>query len=245
MRRKAAVAGTRRVGAKDLVRDFGGRYSSALDIDLRSGRSGEVFKWFLASMLFGARISQTIAINTYRTFEQAGVLSPQRVVDMGWDGLVAILDRGGYVRYDFKTATKLLAVNKTLLDDYGGDLNRLHADAANEKDLEARLKALGKGIGEVTVNIFLREMRGVWPKAQPLPADLVIAAAREAGFLPRGIRNREEILSLLMSVWRDDGMKERDFADFEAALLRFGNVLRKKKISSRKRRVKWRNFIMS
>ncbi|MDX1253498.1 MAG: hypothetical protein IDH49_14860 [Gammaproteobacteria bacterium] len=228
------AAGTSKAGAKNLVRDFGGRYSSALDIDLRSGKSGEVFKWFLASILFGARISQTIAINTYHAFEQAGVLSPQRIVDTGWDGLVAILDQGGYVRYDFKTATKLLDVNKTLLDDYGGDLNRLHADAANEKNLEARLKALGKGIGEVTVNIFLREMRGVWPKAQPLPADIVIAAAREAGFVPRGIRGREKMLSLLMNEWRDEGMKEKDFSDFEAALIRFGKSLGKKKSATDK-----------
>ena len=35
---------------------WGGCYSRELGIDLESGRSGEIFKWFLASILFGARI---------------------------------------------------------------------------------------------------------------------------------------------------------------------------------------------
>jgi hypothetical protein len=39
-------------------------------------------------------------------------------VKTGWDGLVSTLDAGGYVRYDFKTATKLLEVMKNLIDQY-------------------------------------------------------------------------------------------------------------------------------
>ena len=39
-----------------LVKELGGTYSSALDINLASMESEEVFKWFLASVLFGARI---------------------------------------------------------------------------------------------------------------------------------------------------------------------------------------------
>jgi hypothetical protein len=35
-------------------------------------------------------------------------------MEKGWDGLVAILDRGGYVCYDYKTATKLLEINRNL-----------------------------------------------------------------------------------------------------------------------------------
>ena len=41
-----------------LMEKWGGRYSKELGIDLESGRSDEIFKWFLASILFGARISQ-------------------------------------------------------------------------------------------------------------------------------------------------------------------------------------------
>ncbi|MEW6215059.1 MAG: hypothetical protein AB1478_07665 [Nitrospirota bacterium] len=207
---------------RSLVKKLSGRFSVALGINLSSGDSREIFKWFLASILFGTRISETIVINTYREFEKEGVLSSDNILNKGWDGLVEILDRGGYVRYDFKTATRLLDVNGTLMDRYRGDLNILHSLASDPKDLEERLKALGKGIGDVTVNIFLREMRGIWQKAKPLPSELVIMAARKAGIIPKDLKDKREILEFLMKKWADEGMKMKDFPDFEAALLRLG-----------------------
>lgn len=112
IKQEPVAAGICRVSAKSLVKNLGGRYSELLGINLSSGESKEIYKWFLASVLFGARISETIVINTYREFERQEVLSPQHILDTGWDGLVVILDAGGYVRYDFKTATKLLDINK-------------------------------------------------------------------------------------------------------------------------------------
>lgn len=205
---------------KDLVKVIGGRFSPAMDIHLSSGDPREIFKWFLASILFGARISEAIVIKTYREFEKEGVLSAGRVLDKGWDGLVEVLDRGGYARYDFKTATKLLDICGAVMKRYKGDLNILHSEARDQRDLEERLKALGKGIGDTTVNIFLREMRGVWGKADPLPSDLVITAAKNLRLIPSGLQDRKEILVGLKKQWTNEGMKITDFPDFEAALLR-------------------------
>ena len=109
------------------------------------------------------------------------MLTPQRITDTGWDGLVAILDAGGYVRYDFKTATKLLAVCTSLLHEYGGNLDLLHYAATDPRDLETRLKGLGKGIGDTTVAIFLRELRGIWSKAAPPLSPLAQTAAQAMG----------------------------------------------------------------
>jgi len=205
-----------------------GRFSSPLGIRLASRDPGEVFKWFFASILFGARISEVIVIHTYHAFEKAGILSPHAIQKAGWDGLVEILDRGGYVRYDFKTATKLLEVSKAVMDRYSGDLNLAHAGAAGPRDLEERLKAIGKGIGEVTVNIFLRELRGIWQKAEPLPLELVLIAAQKMGIIPAGVKDREKVLWFLKKKWDDEGMKMKDFPDFEAALLRLAkNYCRK------------------
>jgi endonuclease III len=135
---------------------------------------------------------------------------------------VEILDRGGYVRYDFKTATKLLDLSRAVIDRYGGDLNVLYAEAADPKDLEDRLKSVGKGIGDVTVNIFLREMRGIWQKAEPLPPELVITAARNMGIIPEELKDREKVLGVLKKKWTSEGMRMKDFPDFESALLRLG-----------------------
>ena len=111
---------------KKLFSALGGKFSKELGIDLSEGESTEIFKWFLASKLFGARIGTNIAIKTYREFERHGVLSPERIIETGWDGLVRILDDGGYARYDFSTATKLLEIMEDLKKYYDGDLNRLY-----------------------------------------------------------------------------------------------------------------------
>lgn len=134
---------------------------------------------------------------------------------------MAILDRGGYARYDFKTATKLLAASQALLEQYGGDLNTLHDAARDAADLEARLRNLAKGIGAVTVNIFLRELRGIWEKAHPFPCDPAIAAARDLGLVPGQLQDGEVILERLQALWTEAAAPGR-FADFEAALVRCG-----------------------
>jgi hypothetical protein len=211
-----------------IVKKLGGKFSRELGINLASGQSGEIFKWFLASVLFGARISEAIAVHTYREFEQEGLLDARRIVALGWDGLVAVLDAGGYTRYDFKTASKLLDVCGALVRDYRGDLNVLHAAATGTADLEERLKALGKGIGDVTANIFLRELRGVWSKAEPLPSDLVLKGAIDLAMLPRASHDRRIALALLKERWIAEGNRPQDFADFEAALVRWGLKLRRR-----------------
>ena len=137
---------TVREAIRALAGEFPGRFSTELGIDLSEGRSREVFRWLLASVLFGARISETIVKRTFREFVRRSVVSPGVILKTGWDGLMEILDRGGYVRYDFKTATKLLDLSRALTETYDSDLANLHADAAGPRDLEEKLMSLAKGI---------------------------------------------------------------------------------------------------
>ncbi len=98
-------------------------YSEELGIELKKNNDDGLFKWFLASILFGARISETIAKNTYRAFEKYNLLEPQKILKAGWDFLVdPIMREGGYVRYDFKTSTKILKICEYLIGEYGGSL---------------------------------------------------------------------------------------------------------------------------
>jgi hypothetical protein len=84
----------------------------------------------------------------------------EKILETGWDWLVKILDEGGYVRYDFSTATKVLNVFGNLKKEYNGDLWQIYYAAQDSKEIEERLKNLGKGIGDVTVSIFL--LAAVW-----------------------------------------------------------------------------------
>ncbi len=217
---------TSQPSAPALVAELGGSYAAALDIDLAGLRPEEIYKWFLAAVLYGARISERLATRTWCEFAHSGVITPQRVLDTGWDGLVQILDRGGYTRYDYKTATKLLEINRALLAEYSGNLNNLHAVAADAIDLEQRIQALGKGIGPTTAAIFLRELRGRWDKAEPPLSPLAMAAARHLGFLAAGI-SAIAAPALLQRQWRQAGMPASRFSDFEAALVRCGLRLRR------------------
>jgi hypothetical protein len=153
-------------------------YSEELGIDLAKRSDAAYFRWFLASLLFGARISETAAKNTYRSFVRHGLISPRKIVGAGWEILVSpVMREGGYVRYDGRKSTQVLRDCETLIADYGGSLNRLHNAARDSRDLEDRLLAF-YGVGPVTMNIFLRELRPFWAKADPDPLRAVEQLAK-------------------------------------------------------------------
>lgn len=152
-------------------------YSHELGLDLH--RAEDRFKWLLASMLFAKRISAKVAMTTFRQFQNAGVTTPEAILAAGWDRLVAILDAGGYVRYDFSTASNLLDAMGKLMEKHGS-LEELHTSATDSKDLENKLREL-KGVGPVAANIFLRELRSIWSKAHPKPSPLASEMADKLG----------------------------------------------------------------
>jgi hypothetical protein len=202
------------VHLRTFVEKYGQPYSELLGIDLRSGRNAEVVKWFLASILYSKPIRENSATKTYRCFEEKRVVTADAILQTGWDGLVSLLDAGGYTRYDFSTADKLLDVFGNLKRHYRGNLNLLHQQSKDGKDLEARLRALGKGIGDTTVSIFLRDMRHVWSKADPKPTPLVRIAMRK-------LKVKD-----LMAFAR---AKRIDLVCLETAMLRFAKDFVKKK----------------
>jgi endonuclease III len=153
-------------------------YSEELGIDLSRHRDAEYFRWFLASLLFGGRTSETIAKNTYRAFLRHGLNTPRKILDAGWDFLVyPVMREGGYVRYDGRKSAQILRDCHRLIEDYGGKLSRLEAAASDSADLEARIGSF-YGVGPVTVNIFLRELRPYWGKPDPDPLPVVRAVAK-------------------------------------------------------------------
>jgi len=132
-------------------------YSKDLGIDLSVKKESELFKWFLASILFGKPIQQEVARRTYFEFIREGLTSPEAILNAGWDKLVKVLDQGHYIRYDFSTATKLLEICKILKKEYG-TLTNLFTGSSNLRVLRNSLLEF-KGIGPVTTDIFLRDIK--------------------------------------------------------------------------------------
>jgi hypothetical protein len=211
-----------------LVESRGQKYSEILGIDISEGKEDEVFKWFLASLLFGAPITESSVVKTYRCFQKHGVLTPKQILKTGWDDLVKILDEGGYTRYDFKTADKLLEVARNLTEKCSGSLCLIHSESSGAHDFENRLKNLGKGVGNVTVSIFLRELRAVWEKAEPNPTALVVLAAQELGIV-KNDATADEALEQLKAFWARNKIRRKSFVNFETALVRLGKGSRRKK----------------
>jgi hypothetical protein len=199
---------------KNFVAKYGRPYSRMLGIDLKSRSNKEAVKWFLAAILYSKPIRESSATRTFQCFERHRVTTAGDVVRAGWDRLVRILDEGGYTRYDFSTADKLLEVFGNLQEQYGGNLNRLYEASHDGKEVEANLKRLGKGIGDITVSIFLRDMRCVWRKVDPTPTPLVIAAMKSLG-----IKDLEEYAK----------KKRMDVVRLETALLRYSKGYLKKR----------------
>ncbi|MDB5177118.1 MAG: methylase [Candidatus Saccharibacteria bacterium] len=125
----------------------------------------ELFKWFLASYLFGKRIQQDIARHTWELFMSHGIDSPQRIANHSWQQLVDLLGKGNYKRYDESTAHNLLDMAHALIRENHGSLLNMYDCSGGEKDFMKNLQKL-KGVGPKTAEIFMREAQPVLVNAK-------------------------------------------------------------------------------
>jgi hypothetical protein len=197
-----------------LVGGLGGRFSSELGIDLDGG-ADEVERWALAATLFGARISTAVAERTYRVLADAGVRTLGDTPGRSQEELIELLDRGGYARYDLRTATKLQALGAMLRQHTDGGIAALAEGATSYEELADRLDAL-PGWGPVTVASFLRELRGVVPHANPPLDARARLAAVHLGLLAEATPE-DAAPATLRDHARRAGVDPRDL---EAALIR-------------------------
>jgi hypothetical protein len=196
--------------ARRVVSVLGGRYSAELGIDVDGG-DAEIERWFLAATLFGARISARVAERTFRELAAAGLARIAQAREVPEAGLVGLLDAGGYARYDFRTAARLNKLSEVVCDQFGGHVALINHAYPSYSALHAGLDAL-PGWGEVTIRLFLRELRGVWAGAQPPLDDRAADAARHLGLLSSGA-----VLSDLADLANAAGL---DLRDSESGLVR-------------------------
>ena len=199
--------------ARAVVATLGGRYSSGLGIDVDRG-DAEVERWFLAATLFGTRIPATVAERTFGVLDGAGLHRVSQARHIPWEDLVALLDEGGYARYDFRTATRLQDLAEIIGERYDGQVTVISRRFPGYRGLRQALDAL-PGWGPVTIQLFLRELRGVWPGAQPPLDQRTTAAAHHLGLSAAGPGGRG--LPALAQLAARSGL---DLRDLESALVR-------------------------
>ncbi len=167
--------------ARTVVGVLGGRFSAELGIDVDAG-DGEVERWFLAATLFGTRISAAVAERAFAMLNEAGLTRIGQARHVQSEDLVELLDAGGYVRYDFRTTSRLHALSEIVDERYDGQAAEIGRRHQAYPALRKALIVL-PGWGPVTVQLFLRELRGVWPGAQPPLDPRAAFGARHLGLL--------------------------------------------------------------
>lgn len=144
-------------------------------------RPAALFQLLVLIELVSARIATSVAVATAVELRAAGWTTPQRVAEAGRQQLVAALGRGGYRRYDLRTAALLPELAQTVLTRYRGDLRRLARAAEEDARRAAALLQEFPGIGPIGAAVFLREVQAVWPWVRPFLDDRSRAGARRVG----------------------------------------------------------------
>ncbi|MER5831092.1 endonuclease [Streptomyces sp. NPDC002130] len=130
---------------RKLVGAHGRTYAEDAGIGLKDTPQ-PLYRLLVLSHLLSARIRGSIALATARALHDAGLRDPRRTAQSSWQERVDAPGRGGYRRYDERTATLPQALRaggtpirsgsaplgdaaELLTERWGGDLRRLRREA--------------------------------------------------------------------------------------------------------------------
>ncbi|MFC8088876.1 endonuclease [Streptomyces sp. NPDC057301] len=168
---------------RELVRAHGQTFAEEAGIALRNTPQ-PLYRLLVLAHLLSARIRGSIAVDTTRALYDAGLRDPRRMAGADWQERVDALGRGGYRRYDERTATQLGEGAELLNDRWGGDLRRLRKEADGDvAELRSLLREF-PGMGPAGADIFLREAQRVWPEVAPYLDAKALSGAERLG-LPK------------------------------------------------------------
>lgn len=160
-----------------LLDRHGRTYAEELGIDLTQDTPSPLFRWLCASILFSARIGSHIAMKAARALADHGWTTAQAMAGTTWEERVRVLNRSGYARYDESTSRMLGDTVDLLLRRYDGDLRTLRDQAGHDPAEERKRLKECKGLGNVGVDIFFREVQAVWDELYPFADSKALKAA--------------------------------------------------------------------
>jgi hypothetical protein len=130
-------------------------------------RPGPLYQLLVLSTLLGARISAEVGVGGARQLFKSGYRTPQAMRDATWHDRVEALSRGHYRRNLMRTATMLGDGAELCLRRWHGDLRELRAEAHGNLSRLRSLLTEFPGVGPTTVDIFVREVQGLWTEYEP------------------------------------------------------------------------------
>jgi hypothetical protein len=164
-----------------LLDQHGQTYAEELGIKLESGSPSALFQWLCASVLYSARIGSQIAAQAFRNLKRRGWRTARGMAGSTWDQRVTELNQAGYARYQERTATMLGDLSEFVLERWQGDLRKLREEAERGPRQERILLKEVKGLGDVGVDIFFREVQLIWPEVAPFADRRALRTSQRLG----------------------------------------------------------------
>jgi hypothetical protein len=194
-----------------LLERHGRTLADELRIDVARNTPSPLFRVLVISILTSARISHRIALEAARALTEQGWTTPRKMAGSTWAQRTRVLNRSGYARYDERTSRMLGDTCDLLLERYRGDLRRLREEAGREPRRERALLKEFKGLGDVGVDVFFREVQVAWDELRPFADRRALRSAQRLG-----LGGDARALARLV------GGDARDFSRLVAALVRVG-----------------------
>ncbi|GHA07806.1 endonuclease [Streptomyces echinoruber] len=169
---------------RELLDAHGCTFAEEAGITLRDTPQ-PLYRLLVLAVLLSARIRGSVAVAAARELQRAGLRDPRRMAGSAWQERVDALGRGGYRRYDERTATLLGDGAELVLDRWGGDLRRLREEAGGQLPRLRRLLQEVPGLGPAGAGIFLREVQRVWPGVAPFLDPKALSGAERLGLPTR------------------------------------------------------------
>ncbi len=113
------MTGDERRVLRELLDAHGRTYAEEAGIRLKDTPQ-PLYQLLVLAVLLSARIRASVAVAAARELSAAGLRSPRRMAEADWQQRVDALGRGGYRRYDERTATQLGDGAALLTDRCGG-----------------------------------------------------------------------------------------------------------------------------
>lgn len=209
-----AGASKRQVASSILDR-YGKTFCEELKIPVEKNTPSALFQLLCFSLMSSTRIGWQLALSAVRAVLDAGWKTPKAMARTTWRQRTNLLNRSGYARYDESTSRMLGDTSEILLDEYGGDLRKLRERAERDPAAERRLLKEFKGVGDVGVDIFFREVQAAWDEVFPFTDKRALKAAgrlklgRDAEALARHV-SRKDYTRFIAGLVRIDMMKAYD-----------------------------------
>lgn len=199
---------------RNLLKHAGTTYAAEAGITLKDTPM-PLFQLLMLCMLASKPIGAEVATAAAKELFHESLRTPDALLKIPRQTMIAAFGRAGYARYDESSATRLTDIATMVRDEYGGDLRGLAERSNQDTAVAVKLLQNFKGIGATGAGIFLREVQDTWTWVRPYFDERALTTADELG-LPTDAaelgalapRHNAELAAALVRVSLDNHLRE-------------------------------------